>query len=77
VPNIRIQYRHQTLLEEMRAIFDGLKGFDQIDLSYIVHQLKFSIDEPVRKNVKEYEAFRRKSRDDMFVLHQLSSPEKK
>ncbi len=75
MPNIRIQYRHQTLLEEMKAIFDGLKTFDHIDLSYIVHQLKYSIDDSVRKSVREFEASRRKS-GDMFVLPPLSSPEK-
>lgn len=74
VPNIRVQYRHQTLLEEMKAIFDGLKSFDHIDLSYVVHQLKYSIDDSLRKSVREYESARRKS-GDSFVLRTLSSPD--
>ncbi len=75
VPNIRVQYRHQTLLEEMKAIFEELKTFDHIDLSYVVHQLKYSTDDSLRKSVREFEAARRKS-GDMFVLRPLSSPEK-
>jgi len=57
VPQVRIQFRHQTLLDEFKAIFDVLKETDA-DLTVILERLESPSTDPATKML--IEAYKKK-----------------